>query len=54
MTDKTYTLTERQLDMVAACIARAQVEGAFKDCVVPTIGEKVAAMLETIRANPNQ
>jgi len=47
--EKTYTLTQRQFDMVAACIARATIEGAFKDCVVPDIGEKVGAMLEKVR-----
>lgn len=53
MTEKTFTLTERQLDLVAACIARAEHEGAFKDCVVPTIGQKVGTMLERIRAAQN-
>jgi hypothetical protein len=47
---KTYTLTARQLDMTLACLARAEVEGAFKDCIVPDIGRKVMAMLERIRA----
>lgn len=48
--EKVYTLNARQFDMVATCIARAEVEGAFRDCVVPTIGQKVLAMLERIRA----
>jgi hypothetical protein len=48
---KTYTLTARQLDMTLACLARAEVEGAFKDCVVPDIGRKVMAMLERVRAD---
>jgi hypothetical protein len=47
---KTYTLTARQLDMTLACLARAEVEGAFKDCAVPGIGRNVMAMLERIRA----
>lgn len=50
MVEKTYTLTARQLDMTLACLARAEVEGAFKACVVPDIGRKVLAMLERVRS----
>ena len=49
--DKTYTLTAAQLCRVIQCLARAEVEGAFKDCVAPTIGAKTLAMLENIRAS---
>jgi hypothetical protein len=52
MTEKTYTLTARQLDLVIQCIARAETEGAFKDCVLPRIGRRVLAMLEAKRAEP--
>lgn len=47
-----YILNQRQLDMVASCIARANVEGAFAGCVVPSIGESVGNMLEQVRAKP--
>jgi hypothetical protein len=39
-------LTRRQAEIVLQCLGRAIVEGAFKDCVVPDIGEKAAAMLQ--------
>lgn len=42
----TITLTKRQADMILACLGRAIAEGAFKDCVVPDIGEKVSKMLQ--------
>ena len=48
--EKTFTLSERQLDLAIQCIARAEAEGAFAGCVVPTIGAKTLAMLEAIRA----
>ncbi len=47
---KTFTLSARQLDLAIQCIARAETEGAFAGCVVPTIGAKTLAMLEAIRA----
>lgn len=50
MTERTFSLTASQLDMVCACIGRAETEGAFAGCVVPSIGAKVLAMLENIRA----
>lgn len=49
-TEKTFSLTERQLDLAIQCIARAEAEGAYAGCVVPTIGAKTLAMLEAIRA----
>jgi hypothetical protein len=54
MTEKTYTLTARQLDMVIQCLARAEAEGAFKDCVVPRIGRSTLAMLEGLRAETQE
>lgn len=51
--EKTFTLTARQLDLAIQCIARAEVEGAFADCVVPKIGAKVLAMLESKRNAPD-
>ena len=50
--EKTYTLTARQLDLVCACIARADLEGAFRDCVTPRIGQQVLNMLEAKRKSP--
>jgi hypothetical protein len=54
MTEKTYALTARQLDMVIQCLARAETEGAFKDCVVPRIGRSTLAMLEGLRAETQE
>ena len=52
MSGRIYTLTERQLDLILSCIARAEVEGAFKDCVTPRIGQMVMEMLEKKRQDP--
>jgi len=43
-----YTITARQLDLIRVVIARAEHQGAFKDCVVPKIGVSVLAMLEKL------
>jgi hypothetical protein len=48
--EKTYTLTARELDLVISCLARAETGGAFRDCVVPRIGQYVLVMLEAKRA----
>jgi hypothetical protein len=50
--EKTYTLTARQFDLVCACVARAELEGAFRDCVTPRIGQHVLNMLEAKRNPP--
>ncbi len=54
MTEKTYTLTARQLDTVIQCLARAEVEGAFKGCALPSIGRSTLAMLEGLRAETQE
>lgn len=51
MTERTYTLTAAQLNLLGQCIARAQAVGAFADCVVPSIGEKALALIERTRAD---
>jgi len=48
--DKTYSLSAAQMAIVIQCLARAEAEGAFKNCVVATIGAKTLDMLENIRA----
>jgi len=53
-TDKTYTLTAAQLCRVIQCLARAESEGAFKNCVVPDVGTKTLDMLENIRASVSE
>lgn len=40
------TLTIKQAELVVSCLARAIVENAFKDCVVPDIGEKTIGMIQ--------
>lgn len=50
MAERMYSLTASQFDLVCACLARAEAEGAFADCVVPSIGAKLLAALERIRA----
>lgn len=43
---------ESVLRLAIECIARAESQGAFKDCVVPRIGEKtIAAMIACIDGN---
>jgi hypothetical protein len=37
------------LDRAIQCLARAEAEGAFKDCAVPNIGAQTLAALESHR-----
>ena len=38
--DQPYvTVPRRVLDLAEACISRAEAKGAFKECVVPQIGQ---------------
>jgi hypothetical protein len=39
MVHETITLPRRVVELALSCIARAEVEGAFKGCVVGTIGK---------------
>lgn len=36
------------LDRAAQCIARAEADGAFKDCAAPQIGARTLAWLESV------
>ena len=42
----TIELPRRVVELALQCIARAEVEGAFKGCVVPHIGVRVAERLQ--------
>lgn len=41
------TLTRRQAELIAQCLGRAIVEGAFRNCINPNIGEAMLNMLST-------
>lgn len=46
---RSYTLSSRQLDLILQCLSRAEAEGAFKNCVVPLIGQRCFDMVKRIR-----
>ena len=45
--EKKIQVPESVLRNAIACIARAEIEGAFRGCVVPRIGETTLAALES-------
>lgn len=46
MIHQTITISRRVAELAVAALARAEVEGAFKDCAVPGIGRMVRERLE--------
>ncbi len=45
--EETVTVPRKLIERAAQCLARAEAEGAFKDCVVPSVGSKTLAWLES-------
>ena len=46
-TTETIIVPRKLIERAAQCIARAEVEGAYKDCALPAIGKRTLAWLET-------